>query len=328
MSIMMVRMLAVAVERANVDRTRFFAEAGLDSMSLDDIHARISLPDFKRVIRAALAVSGDPALGLHMAENMSTGSFDVVGHLIEDSGSLRDALRATIHYQRIMTAVTGLELCEDGDIASIRVAFPDPEEPEAYFAAEFAVVGMLRMLRMFAGADALPLRAAFVCPEPAHRAEYTRLFAGREQFSQAYNGLDVERSWLDRVQLGRREELHAYLQTRADQLLAKADKSLPAAERVRRWLASQPANARPTMDEIARDLGTSERSLRRRLSDERMQFSELLDEALAGHAKHMLADPQRSIEETAYALGFSTPSAFSRAFKRWTGRAPTEFRRG
>ena len=80
------------------------------------------------------------------------------------------------------------------------------------------------------------------------------------------------------------------------------------------------------MDAVARGLGMSCRSLRRHLLATGVQFGDLLDEALANHAKELLADSEVSIQETAFALGFTTPSAFSRAFKRWTGKAPSDFR--
>jgi len=155
----------------------------------------------------------------------------------------------------------------------------------------------------------------------------TRIFAGRERFSHAFTGLELERSWLDRAQLDRSPELCALLQTRAELLLARVEQDAPAAERVKRWLVAQRWQTRPTMDAIARDLGMSARSLRRRLLEERVLFSELVDDARASHAKRMLADPRRSVQETAFALGFATPAAFSRAFKRWTGVAPSAYRR-
>ena len=98
------------------------------------------------------------------------------------------------------------------------------------------------------------------------------------------------------------------------------------AERVKRWLASHDELLKPTMDAIARDLGMSARSLRRRLREERVQYDELVREARTLRAKRILADPRHSVQDAAYALGFGTPAAFSRAFKRWTGMAPSAYR--
>jgi AraC-like DNA-binding protein len=116
------------------------------------------------------------------------------------------------------------------------------------------------------------------------------------------------------------------LQARAELLLARLEEDAPAAERVKRWLASQSLQTRPTMETIAHALGTSARSLGRRLQCERAPYSELVENARATRAKSLLADPRHSIQETAYAMGFGTPAAFSRSFKRWTGLAPSAYR--
>jgi AraC-like DNA-binding protein len=202
------------------------------------------------------------------------------------------------------------------------------DSPVARFAAEFSTVSLLRLIRRFVGDHAHARLVCFAYPAPAHRAEYTRVFGGREQFAREFVGMELDRAWLDCAQLCCSAELRALLLTRADMLLAKVELDAPVADRVRRWLASQSVRTRPTMEESARELGMSARSLRRRLQAERALFSQLVEDALVLRAKHMLADAHRSIQETAYAMGFDTPSAFSRAFKRWTGMAPSAFRTG
>jgi len=326
---MAVRGLVAAVERAGVERARFLADAGLDASLLDADHAFLPVADYSRVLQAALRTSGDPALGLHMAERASAGgNFDVLGPLSEHSQSLRDALQVGTRYARIVTDGPQLELHEAADVATLRITLADWESPVARFAAEFSTVSLLRLIRRFVGDQAQARLVCFAYPAPAHHAEYTRVFGGREQFARELVGMELDRDWLDCTQLCCSAELRALLRTRADMLLAKVELDAPVADRVKRWLASQSARTRPTMDASARGLGMSARSLRRRLQEERVVFSELVEAALSLRAKHMLEDPHRSVHETAYAMGFDTPSAFSRAFKRWTGQAPSAFRTG
>ena len=185
---------------------------------------------------------------------------------------------------------------------------------------------MLRLARRFVGSAARARRVYFAYESPAHRAEYARVFGGCEQFSHAFTGIEFERAWLDRARRDRSPELYALLETRAELLLARLDQEGSVAERVKRWLASHDELLKPTMDAIARDLGMSARSLRRRLREERVQYDELVREARTLRAKRILADPRHSVQDAAYALGFGTPAAFSRAFKRWTGMAPSAYR--
>jgi AraC-like DNA-binding protein len=324
---LLVRALATAVERAGVERGQYLAEAGIDALQLEDMHARISLDQHRRAVRAAYRLTGDPAFGLHLGERLSVSSFDVLGHLAEQSGSLRDALLTAVRYSGFVSQGPRIELEERDERATLRFILPEENTPESRLASEFANVAMLRLMRMFAGEAQLPLRVLFTHPKPRHHAEYRRYFAGTECFSQPITGIEVPRVWLDKSAHTRASELHEYLLPRAEYLLAKANRDATATDRVSRWIDSQTELQRPTLGQVARELGTSARSLRRRLQQEQTQFSMLVDGARATHAKRMLQDPRAGIQDTAYALGFRTPSAFSRAFKRWTGMGPKAYRK-
>lgn len=291
------------------------------------MQARISLDEYRRVVRAAYKVLDDPAFGLHMGERMSHASFDVLGHLVEHSSSLRGALQMAIRFSRIVSDGPRLALDEHGDVATIQVFLPERDTPESRLASEFSTVGLLRLVRLFIGDDALPRRVFFTHPVPAHHAEYARIFGASARFSQSITGMEIDRAWLDTRPSYHQSELRSYLLTRAEFLLAKATRAASATDRVRRWLEGRSELARPTLDVVARDLGTSVRSLRRRLQEERAQFSDLVEDARSMQAKRMLQEAPLQIQEAAHALGFVTASAFSRAFKRWTGMTPKAYRK-
>ena len=323
---MAVRALVAAVERSGVEPARLIAAAELLPAQLEDADARVSFADYSRVVRAALALTGDPALGLHMGEHASTARFDVLGYLGEHSATLRDALQMSARYGRIAAEGPELELHEQGEAAVVRLSLLRGDAPEVQLTAEFVTASLLPLIRRFAGPAALPAQVYFAYPAPAHRAEYARIFVGRERFEHAFTGLELERAWLDRAQRDRSPELYALLETRAELLLARLDQDAPAAERMKRWLVSQDLQTKPSMEAIARALGMSARSLRRRLREERASYGGLVEDARVLQAKRMLADPRLSVQEAAYAMGFATPAAFSRAFKRWTGKTPSAYR--
>jgi AraC-like DNA-binding protein len=325
-SILAIRALAAAVEEAGAARDRFLAEAGIATSQLHDPFARISLAHYARARRAALIASGDPALGLHMGGLASTGRYDLFAALVEHSSCLREAFQLITRYSRIVLEGPRVELAEQGSLATVRYFEQRSDSPELRMAAEFVTSSLLFLMRRFLGDDAEPRRVAFSYPEPSYRAEYTRVFRGREQFAQDFIGIEFDRAWLDQEQTYRSPELCALLKSRAELLLARSERDAPAAERVRRWLAASSLEHRPSMDAIARDLGMSARSLRRRLSGERAPYAALVEDARATRAKSLLEDQRLSVQEAAYALGFDTPTAFSRAFKRWTGMAPSAYR--
>jgi AraC-like DNA-binding protein len=323
---MALRAIVAGVEAAGVQRHDFLRESGLTADQLGDGTARISASDYRRAVHTALRSSGDAALGLHMGEAASNTWYDVLGHLPLHSVNLRQALQFCGRYARIATDSAQLELHEHDDTATIRLSLhSDPVT--AQYGAEFATSALLlRLIRPFIGTSALPRRVLFAYPAPAHHAEYTRIFAGRAQFSHAFTGIELERAWLDHAQVHHSAELCGLLQSRADLLLSRFAQDAPATERVRYWLAAHDMKNKPIMDMIGRDLGMSARSLRRRLQAEGSEYNTLLEDARANCAKRLLVDPQRSIQEAAYALGFANPAAFTRAFKRWTGLSPSAFR--
>jgi hypothetical protein len=130
-SMMLVRALTVAVERAGIEHRRLFEEAGLAAAPLDDIHARIAVSDYRSLVTAAYRLTEDAAFGLHMGERMAMSSFDVLGQQTEQSATLRDALRVTVRYSSIVSAAPRLALLEAGDIATVRLDPPSDEGPHA-----------------------------------------------------------------------------------------------------------------------------------------------------------------------------------------------------
>src|SRR5262249_3499312 len=156
---------------------------------------------------------------------------------------------------------------------------------------------------------------------PTYEHEHIRLFLGAERFGQPFTGIEIDRSLLDRQSVHRDPELFELLEAEAQRRQNRTIRGLTHAERLRHYLLEH-MNERHDMEDAARKLGMSSRSLRRRLREEGASWNQITDEALGAVAKQMLDDPTSSVKETAYALGFSDPTSLYRAFKRWTGLTP------
>jgi AraC-like DNA-binding protein len=325
-SILMVRELLGALERRGVARSRFLRAANIEPAQLDDSSLRVSFGAYARVLHAVLEVSGDPAFGLHLGEHLNGSGFHVFGPMVQSSASLRQSYEVIARYSRLMAEFPSPSLCEDGGLASIRYDLSNSATPELRLVAEFVLTGLLQLLRRFAGANALPRRACFQYPAPAYRAEYTRVFGGRECFAEAFTGIEFDRSWLDRAQLHTHPELYAVLESHAERELGRLDRDTLVARRAEEYLTVQDPRHLPTMDQVARELGMSARSLRRRLAAEGVSYKSLVERARTRIAQRLLENPSASIQEVAYAMGFATPAAFHRAFKRWTATTPKSYR--
>lgn len=324
-SILMVRALIGVVERTGISRERFLAAAGLDPRLIDDGNARLPLGTYQRSIEAALAISGDPAFGLHMGEQASSAMFDVLGPLAEHAATLREGIDTMTRYSRLMAEGHEPRMHEDGELASIRFAALQGDFALTRLTAEFAMCALLPLLRQFAGHRAKPSYVSFAYPAPDYVAEYRRIFGDVVRFDQPWTELGFPHAWLDRPQLYQSPDLYSLLKTQAERTLGRLERTASLSERVELVLSAHSPR-QVTMDEAARELGMSARSLRRQLASENVTYGELVERSRILAAKRMLEDPRTSIQEAAFALGFAAPAAFHRAFKRWTGMTPKQYR--
>ncbi len=322
---MFVHALTEALERAGVPRERFLAAAPIDRATLERPEAKLDVETFDALLELALALTGEPAFGLRMGDAVHPGNYSLSTHLAAHASTLREAIETLQRFYAFLADRPFWRFFEDGGTASLLYDSRPGPLPARRFRAELTVSALYKLLKYFA--PSAPARVvAFEHPAPDYRAEYARIFEGAERFGQTFTGIVFDRVVLDRLQMHRDPELHATIVSRAEERLSQLQGEGEYAERVRRHILGGASPDRRDMASVARALGLSARTLRRRLSEEGTSFRDVVDEALGALARRLVSDSDRPIEATAYAMGFSHPSAFHRAFKRWTGATPAASR--
>jgi AraC-like DNA-binding protein len=326
-SIFLARALLETVEPSGASITDLLARAALDSRRLDEAEARLELDEFQRLLASAIALTGDEAIGLHMAERISDMTLGPLAHLIAHAPTLREAI--AIDSQFAGLAMDGLRLAagDEGDSFVIRCAFPRATPVWDRTLAEFTMAGLVRLARRFAGAHASPERASFEHERPNHRHEYTSLFGNNVRFRQSETAIAFDRELVDRRPPRQDPTLYSLLRAEAERQLDRLANGASYTDRLHQYLLAVPPSRIPSVATAARDLGMSERSLQRRLVAEGTSYREVVRLALETSSGRLLRDPAQSIKEIAVALGFADTAAFVRAFKRWTGTTPKEYRR-
>ena len=326
-SLILVRAFVEVVERAGVGRAQLLSTTRVDPTHLDASDARMDFAEFARLQTRAVDLTGDEALGLHIAEQASEAAFDLVAHLIVHAPTLRDGIELCLRFQRVFSDDSELTLVEKDDSATLRLRFPRTTLHSDRIHAEFVMAGLMRMIKGFAGPRPWIRAVYFEHPRPDHHLECTRIFGGVERYRRPFTGIVIEGALLDQPSLHHHAELYHLLRSQAERTLSQLTHGVGQAERLKQYfLARPPLGAAPDMVMVARDLGMSVRSLRRRLKEEGVSYKAILDEAFGTVATRMLSDSSQSIQETAHAMGFSDATAFHRAFKRWTGMTPGEYR--
>lgn len=326
-SILVVRALVEAVEATGFDRAQLFELADFDPRRIDDGEGRATLSEYDALIDAALDVTGDPAFGLHMGEMLNATAHSLTGHLVAHAPTLRDAIDALLRFHRLLTDRPMLRFVEEAGVATLHYDVAPGTPRRERFRAETGMVGFFRMVRHFSRGGA-PARVCFVHAAPAYRYEYDRVFDGLAVFEEPSTCIVLDRGALEGVQLHQDPELLHALWEQAERRLLRMSREVTFAQRVWLHLVEQPRGSDADLESVSRALGVGSRTLRRRLQHEGASFVDLFEQARAHRATSLLRDGARTIEETAYEMGFSDASAFHRAFKRWTGTTPSAFRRG
>jgi AraC-like DNA-binding protein len=293
---------------------------------LEDADARIPHTVLLALWHQAARQSGDNALGIHVAEQLRPGAFDVLDYAIRASSTLGEGLERLTRYHRVLHDAAIVRLSVEGDRAWLTHALPPEATPLPRHVAEFVVAAWLIVSRQATGLDFTPLQVSFRHPPPLDLSEHQRLFRAPVRFSQSANGLAIRRTLLDAPLIRSDPGLCAVLERYVTELLTRIRIDSSVAQRVRHLLAASLPTTK-SAETIARELHMSRRTLHRQLRFEGTSFSELLDDLRRDLAIRYLGEPSLAIAEVAFLLGFSEASTFHRAFKRWRGTTPADYRR-
>lgn len=301
--------------------------SGIALADLEDQDNRVPMPNYIALIRAAKELTGDPALALHYGEQVDLSELSIAGLIMNASATMEEAFHQMNRFGRLAIEFEGGERRFEMKFDQRGVWLVDmrgspndfPELTEVTFARQTC------MPRRFLPRPHV-LEVHVTHPAPAYRAEYDRIFRCPIVFDAEWNAMRMDPETPSmRVALQPRYVFGA-LSEKAEALLKELENAKSTRGRVESILMPVLHTGDVSMDTIATQLGVSRQTLFRRLKAEGVTFEKVLDELRHRLALHYLSGRKASVNETGYLVGFSDPAAFSRAFKRWTGRSPSEFR--
>jgi AraC-like DNA-binding protein len=297
----------------------------LDSSLLRDPEARLPHKAAIRLWQACADLTKDPNLGLHIAEAIRPGEFGALEYALRTSANLGEAFRRLSRYHRLLhdAAQVELEVNRDHAILSHRLPLPGGAPRQV---SEFILAAWLLTSRQATGADCTPLQVCFPHAVPEDTVEHYRVFGCSMKFGHRRSELVFARKILDLPLLKADPILQGIIEAQVAVLLAKLPKAEAIMDSLRRLLAEDLSNGEASLESLAPRLHMSARTLHRRLEQEGTNFRRVLAEVRHELAVQHLLERRMAIGEIAFLLGFSEVSAFHRAFKRWTGCTPREYR--
>jgi AraC-like DNA-binding protein len=294
---------------------------------LMDPDLRVPEASVETAWRLATTMTGDAAIGVHVAEALPRGALDLVEYAFRSSATLAAGLERLARYGRVLSdrVAARMEAHGEGLLLLVRDTGSTALHPGR---AEFALAAAVKFAREGTGTDITPLQVCFAHPAPEDETEYRRFFRRAVRFAAGSNSLLLSAVDAARPMQAADEALASIVRRRLDKLLVERDLygAGPLSGRVRNMMVEHLGETTLTPATVARALAVSRRTLSRRLAEEGTSFRKLLDGVRQEFACALLRDRSLSIGDVAFFLQYSEPAAFHRSFRRWTGRTPHAFR--
>jgi AraC-like DNA-binding protein len=287
---------------------------------------RVPIDVAHQALLFAVQQTGDADLGLKAARRLILGDVGAIDYVVSSATTVRSAIERTSRYARLINDVLDVKLELEGSVALVRlenrVALPRA-------AADFQLGGFFRNHVVdWLGSRVAELTVWFTHDCPAELREYERTFEpAKLRFGAPVLGFAFDRLFLDQPLPSADPNLHAMLVPYADQMLSALPSTAGVTANVRSLIGLQLADGGPDVARAASRLGMSLRTLARRLEAEGTTFRELVDDVRQQLALEYVGRRAATFSEISDQLGFSHVAAFHRAFRRWTGQTPLEYRR-
>jgi len=305
---------------------RLYDAVQLDPSVLLDPDNRIPFAQLVALYEKAAELTGDNDFGLHIGQSINPTAFDVVGYCALNSPTLGAAFARVARYHSIWTDGALFTLETSNDTSAIIYSYADTSIHAHRQDAEMTLATVTTLCRNIASDDFAPTSVEFQHDGPRDISEHVRLFRCPIEFSASENKLIFSSSFLSLPIAKADASLCALLDRHAEELLAKFPPRDSLVDQVRRIITNELRGGDPSLERVADQLSLTPRTLQRKLQELGTSHNELLDHMRRQLAMRYLREREMAICEVAYLLGFSESSSFHRAFKRWTGLTPKEFR--
>jgi AraC-like DNA-binding protein len=308
---------------------------GLPADAVSQRELAVSLDALDDIANAAAEQARDPNLGFHLAAKLPHGSYGLLEYIGRSASTVRHAGDRFLRYSTLLNDVVRFAFEQRGNVFVLSQRVPGHAACVGRQAGEMFMALVVRYLRELTSAEWNPERIAFAHAPPPDTSELEDYFRAPLVWSCGENHVELPLALLERPVASHDANLFSVLDEQAERLIAsrapKQDEN--AGEEANAGIAKIRAQVRAALDDgqpqladVAKALRMSPRTLQRRLKDDGTSFQDVVDSVREELARVAMANPKYSLGEVAYLLGFSEISAFTRAFKRWTGMTPSQWR--
>jgi AraC-like DNA-binding protein len=317
--------VAQALRLQGLDAMEIIESVGIDPAGVINPDRRISITSMQALLRACVEQTDDEAFGLLAAEQLQPQVLHGLGFAWLASDTVYDGLKRTVRFGKLMATAVDLRLEEEEDYVHLTIARTIEIEHFVHAARDFFVGMITRMCRLTLGEFLAPVRIEMERPAPQNPDRWEYMLSSRVLFDCETTRITWSRADI-MVPLATGDPLLARVNDEQTENYLNSFLAQSTSREVVGKIVEKLPDGPPNQQQIADAMHVSNRTLQRKLKEEGTSFMDLLQDTRLQLARKYLNHPSRSVVETAYLLGFSEPSTFSRAFKRWTGLAPADYR--
>ncbi len=318
--------IADALTIEQLDVPGLFRDAGLDFAALGDPDARFSIDQINVLWELALARSGNPAIGLVGAVQAKPRHFGIIAYALMSAPDLLGIMHRMARYIGVLSDAAIVTVRKHGDAYRLVLTVRAGSQPAPHQRFAFDLLRFLSFCRWVTDTGLNPAAVELSHPGGPSAPAFVAAFGCMPRFGAAENALVFSAVDATRPLPTAHDRLSAVHDRTATEHLHRMSGSL-VKTRAGATIAGHLPDGAPTRGAIARALGTSERTLHRRLTEEGTSFQRLVDETRRELAENFLARRDLSLAAVAYMLGFKDQGSFFRAAHRWFSMTPTQYRR-
>ncbi len=312
------------LKQNSVDVQAFLKPFELDLAFFDEQDNRIDSERYIAMYQAAADLLKDDNLGLHVGLSIKPGYFGALGYAIMSCQTLGQALQKHIKYQALVGSIGKAQFSQEDGL--IHLAWQADGQQVNRHVAEKSIASWVSFARWITQQQLLPTQVQFQHSAPRDLAQHDAFFNCPIIFESQQTSISFAADYLQLPLLKTDHSLLDLMETHLEQALQKLQYQHAGLESIRDAIVAQLDTGQVDIEHIAKQLALSSRSLQRKLQAQGTSFKQLLDDIRYELAQQYLKNDQLLLVDIAFLLGFAEQSSFQRAFKRWSGQTPKQFR--
>ncbi|MEL6115604.1 AraC family transcriptional regulator [Photobacterium sp. SP02] len=323
--------IAKAMQHYGLDMEQALHECGLDLRELQSQEVRVSIRKLSALIDYCNRFLPEQDFTVQIARYFHPGVFHILGYAMMSADTLEEALLQLVAYNSVVCDISNLQLIESPDTLVLDVALVARNEEQSLLMRRQELEAFMAMVVSFArdvvDADLKPAYVTFQFSPPADQGQYlTAFFQCPVCFGQARNLLAFDSGGARQPLLSGNPAIRAGHEKILNEFLARIDRN-DLVHQVKCNILERLSLGAPSQTQVAAALGMSVRNLQRKLSELGTSYTQILEHSRQTLALNYMRRQDLSLSEIGYLVGFASDANFHRAFKRWTGQAPGEYRR-